>query len=100
MAYSLLSGLLLPQRVDEQRTAGGNCDGLPSADRVGHRASRHLAADASLPELRAAPRVEREEVALAPAGEHEIRRRRQDTAVGDVAHLELPLQLAGLGIEG
>src|SRR5258707_935690 len=36
---------------------------------------------------------------VAAAGKHEIGRRRQHAAVGDVGHLELPLELARLRIE-
>src|SRR5919198_4996886 len=90
---------LLPQRVDEQRAAGGNRDVLPAVHRIRHRSCGYLAADVPLPQELARPRVEREEVAFAPAGEHEIGRGREDAAVGDVAHLELPFELAALRVE-
>src|SRR5258705_27396 len=38
-------------------------------------------------------------IAATPVGKHEIGRRRQHAAVGDVGHLELPLELARLRIE-
>src|SRR5436190_456462 len=42
---------------------------------------------------------EREEVTVASADEHQIRRRRQDAALGHVRHVERPLALAGFRIE-
>src|SRR5437899_2576280 len=90
---------LWPERVHEQRAARVDGDVLTAVDRVRHRAGRHLAADARLPQLRAGARIEREEIAFAAAGEYEIAGGRQDPAVGDVGHLELPFQLARLRIE-
>ena len=52
-----------------------------------------------LPQQRAGARVERLEVAFASAREQQVRGRRQDAAVGDVGHLELPLLAPGAGIE-
>ena len=43
--------------------------------------------------------IQRKEISFAPAGEQQVRRGREQAAVGDVGHLELPLPGAGLRIE-
>ena len=57
-----------------------------------------LAAHHLLPQHGARKRIEGKEIAFTAAGENEVRRRRQDSATGDVRHLELPFDVAALGI--
>ena len=44
--------------------------------------------------------IERVEVSIAAAAEQEIGIRGEDAGVGDIGHLEFPLSLAGLRVDG
>src|SRR5690606_20825661 len=83
-------GGLLAQTKREERAAGGDRHVLAAVDRVRHRPRIDLPAERCPPQQLAALRVEREEVAFAPAAEHEAARRRQHAGPRDVGHAVLP----------
>jgi len=73
---------------------------LPAFHLVGHRRHHNLPAEAGPPQLFTGARVEGVEVAFTPAGEQQIRRRRQHPAVRDVVLFEFPFHRAGLRVHG
>src|SRR5262249_58231626 len=58
------------ERVDD--VAGGDGDVLPPADRVAQRRRRHVRARLKMPEMPAALRVERDDVAVADRAEDNV----------------------------
>src|SRR5262245_16784941 len=89
-----------PQSEYAQREPGDRRDVLLPVDVVGDRTVDNLRPEARLPDERSGLRVERVEIALAAAREQQIRRRRQNAAVGDVGHRKAPLDVAASGVDG
>jgi hypothetical protein len=72
---------------------------LPAIDLVGDRSGRDLASEAGLPQQCARASVEGLKVAFPTTDEQHVRRGRQNSAAGDIVHLECPFLVAGLRIE-
>src|SRR4030095_13471559 len=90
----------LGKRERVHRVPRGNGHELAAVPRVAHRRGRHVRAGLEMPQMLAAFRVERDEVAVADRAEHEVAGGRQD-AVGQRAleNLEVPYRLARFRIE-
>src|SRR5689334_470139 len=83
----------------EQRESGDNRYVLLVADAVADRTAVDRRAELRLPQELASARVQRLEVAFAPAGEEQVRSRREDAALRDIGHLELPFFAARARLE-
>src|SRR5678816_3020322 len=81
----------LREGIREQRAAGADRHVLLAVHRVAHRRGIDLAADVRLPQQRTGLRVERQEVAVAAAAEHDVAGSHERAAPRDVAEPELPL---------
>src|SRR5690348_176873 len=79
--------------------AGGNGDELLSVHAVRNGSGRYLSAYGGFPEHRAVACIEGVEVAFAATGEQQVGGSGQDAAIGDVAHLEFPFQVAGMRVD-
>ena len=84
---------------DKQAVPRGDGNVLLAIHLVTDRPGDDFATEIHFPQQRASVRIERLEVALAPSGEHQIRRGGQNPAHINVVHLETPLFLSGVGIE-
>src|SRR5260370_11983454 len=77
----------------------GDGDVLFAIHLVAHGPRDDLTSEVHLPEQRAATRIQRLEIAFAPANEEQVRGSSQNPAGVDVVHLKGPLLLSSLRIE-
>src|SRR5262245_6307785 len=78
---------------------GSNRDVLSSFDLIRDRTGRDLTAKARFPKERSGARVEGVEVTFASAGEEEVRRSGQYSAVRYIGHRKPPLLISRVGVE-
>src|SRR4029450_3037954 len=93
-------GTSIRQREHEHRPLPGADDVLLAVHRVADGPARVRTAEIDVPQQLAGLRVERDEVAFHAAAEDEITGGREHARLGVVDHLEIPLLLAGLRVEG
>ena len=60
---------------------------------------RIFATERHFPQQRSRSCIQRQEISVADAGEEQVGRRRQNSAVGRIAELEFPLPISGSGID-
>src|SRR5215471_1406627 len=88
----------LTERKGEQPVASRNGYILPAIHGIGDRAIGDLAAEHGFPEEYSIPAIQRIEIALTSACKYEVRCRCEDADVGNLRHLEYPLDIAGLDV--
>src|SRR6185295_10305136 len=89
---------LVTQCKNDQAHSGNGGDVLLAVDLIRHRAGHNLSTQVRLPKQRTRPRVDRMEVSFAATGEQQVGCRREQSAVCDIGHVELPFPVACLGI--
>ena len=84
--------------ICKKRVSGGDSDILFAADGKADGAARDRSPEVGFPQQIAAARVECKEITIAAAAEEDVRSRRQNAGIGNVAHLELPLTSRPIGL--
>src|SRR6266849_1748884 len=87
------------QRESKERIPGGNADELPAAHQICDRIGADYSAKVLAPHLFSRFGVQREEVTLVAASEHELTCSRKDAGPRFCVELVVPNALAGLRIE-
>ena len=91
---------LLRQGEREERVAGRDRDVLAAVDRKAHRRGLNRGAERHVPQVAACLRVERDEIALSVAGEHQSAGGGEHAGPGVGELRELPPHGARFGIDG
>src|SRR5437764_1238237 len=71
-----------------------HCHKLVPIGQICHGTARHCSTQRSLPQTLAIPSIQREEIPLSTSREEQVRSRGQNTALGVINHLEIPLLIA------
>src|SRR5712691_2288537 len=87
--------VLVRQTEDVECSVRGHGYVLMTVHREGFWSAGDGSTEIHLPQQLSVTRIQRKEMTFAPSREEQIRRGREDAALGVVNHLELPLLLAG-----